>query len=629
MPETENLHHDNPEARSQNPQADDQQTSWDAFQSPVVNSEQTEDELLRHERQVGAKLLSSVNFEKRHQDIVDSSFHRAEHLPDGSGAERRNYAYVARLEDLVAKRGNEFEKRIWQESTRHLIIKPEDITDAYWHSQEELVRDQTGDRITIGEREKATLSREIQSEQGESLKSWSDYLGNENSTYPMWFKVYAWDGMSKMSSVFDAEKQQFKKRDIHTVSPYPKLNPAALAKVYDAVTDFYGINGAQNSENNRDSQLNSLISSGNFPKLYAKMLLDSKITVKTPERAQDVSGEWVEYLLGDEERLAEAAEGTPWCIVSPSVGRSYLTTGEYGEVHEDYENSGNNEENRAKFLLFHLHDPVTGQLSSSACASIRLNTWGQVAEISGLADGSAQRVEDALLPTVEEKVKTLPGGEKYLQAFADTKYLTKLTHKFEDDEPFSAEELDFIYETKREIAALNTYGEDPRVEELQYEIEKMLENGTDANSIVKVAGSGLIADNLDIFFEHGANVDLMVENISTFAFDHELVNNLLEHGADADRLLGKLSLGAIIENLDALTAHGVDLDVNKLPLRRLNPEIISRNLDVLLSHGAKPELILQKLHEPSPVYRDGTSEWDHMSDEMRARIQSALGQTEA
>lgn len=126
---------------------------------------------------------------------------------------------------------------MWDKSADQLIISPEDITDDYWQTQEQILRD-NGQGHTLSDYEKRILAEDIQKSQRESLKSWSDYLGSEESPYPMWFKVYAWDGMSKMG-VFDKEKQQFAKRDKRTVAPYPKLNPAVLAKVYGTISDFY------------------------------------------------------------------------------------------------------------------------------------------------------------------------------------------------------------------------------------------------------------------------------------------------------------------------------------------------------------------------------------------------------
>ena len=170
-------------------------------------------------------------------------------------------------------------------------------------------------------------------------------------------------------------------------------------------------------------------------------------------------GEWRTYGADEAEKLSEAATGTGWCIAAPDVGRNYLNYGKYGHS-EDVSDS------RAKFMLFHLEDPKTGLISETAAASVRLDTKGRVAEVSGLGEGQA--IEDTLVPTVEKKVRSLEGGEEYLEAFADKKELIRLDHKMQAGETeFSQKDINFIFEQEREIRNLDTYRKDPRVKELK------------------------------------------------------------------------------------------------------------------------------------------------------------------
>ena len=53
------------------------------------------------------------------------------------------------------------------------------------------------------------LTQDLQDKQRESFKCLAKYLGDEDAPYPMWFKLYAWDGVSKMG-VFDKERGEFK-----------------------------------------------------------------------------------------------------------------------------------------------------------------------------------------------------------------------------------------------------------------------------------------------------------------------------------------------------------------------------------------------------------------------------------
>lgn len=305
---------------------------------PAGETKVSPEKPVSREREIGAKILNSAGFPERHKTIVDSSFEKARTRGDalvGKNKERRSDAYIERLQTMVEERGNPLEKRLWERSVSKLIIQPQDIEESYWATQEQILRD-NGQGRKLSEYEKQSLVTEIQDNQRDSAKSWSDYFADENCPYPMWFKVYAWDGMSKMG-VFDKEKRQFKKRDQHSVSPYPRLDAGALGKTYEAISEFYGLGDRglteQPADEAQDDRLKSLVSSGNFNRIYSKFLLDRKVIIKTPEKAEDVHGSWVEYSLGDEEELAKAADGTPWCIASPSVGRNYLQTGYYGNMN--------------------------------------------------------------------------------------------------------------------------------------------------------------------------------------------------------------------------------------------------------------------------------------------------------
>ena len=424
-------------------------------------------------REVGAKVLNQAGFRGSHEQIVDSSFEKSRKTGEklvGKNDERRVDAYLERLNRGIEKYGTDYENRLWRMTEDSLIIDADNIPESYWKTQEQILRD-NGQGRELGDYEKSVLAEDIQKKQRESLESWTNYLSHEDCPYPTWFKVYTIDGVSKMG-VFDKGKNVYRKRDKDSVAPYPHFNAAVLGKVYSAITDFYDINTdrdlGRTEPNNpedenaikRKAELDALVKSGNFNKLYSKLLLSEKVIMKTPERTEDIRGEWVEYSLGDEEQLAEAADGTPWCIASPAVGRNYLTTGHYGESYDD---DGKN--NEAKFILFHLYDS-DGRIADNACASVRLDTDGQVAEISGLNEGQA--LEDSLVPIVEEKVRSLPGGEKFLRRFADKNRLIAIDRKIQSGADISKDDFRFIWELDRPIESLDTYNStDPRIKEFR------------------------------------------------------------------------------------------------------------------------------------------------------------------
>ena len=570
------------------------------------NTENNQNEILsdkqrlaRLQNEIGSKVLTLVGFESRNKDIVNSSFEKArkqnEKLP-GKNNERRNFAYLSRLDNMVEKHGDALEQKLWAASAENLVMDYEDIPDAYWRQQEQILRD-NGQGRELSRDEKETLAEDLIEKQRESINTWSNYLGDKDCPYPLWFKVYAFDGVSRMGLI-NKETKEFEKRDKSTVASFPTLNPEVLAKVYRNINEFYGVDKedwlAQHPD---DEKLVSLVKSGNFPKLYAKELFETKTIIKTPEKPEDIEGDWFTYQLGDEDELAKAAEGTGWCIADPNVAHNYLEYGNYGYSRNEEADEESN--SKAKFIIFKLKAPNSpGGYSTNGVASIRLDPDGKVTEVSGLNEGQA--IEDSLIPTVKEKVLSLPGGKEFLQKFEDKQTLINLDHKMQKGEDLTKEELSFLYELDRPIATLDTYNnEDPRITELRekYGIEYALEKGVDANKLVSNLASYNIVCNLDTLLEHGADANNIVSNIHSGDIAENL-DTLLKHGVDIDvnELVSILDPKDIAHNLDTLLKHGVDIDVNKL-VSSLDSYDIAHNLDTLLKQGADINNVIKNMYK--------------------------------
>ena len=567
----------------------------DNQQNEILSEKQS---LTRLQNEIGSKVLSLVNFESKHKDIVESSFNKArnkkEKLP-GKNNERRNFAYLSRLDRMIEKYGDKVEQKIWEASAENVVMDYEDIPEAYWKQQEQILRD-NGQGRKLSEYEKEILAEDLIDKQRQSITSWADYLGDKNCPYPLWFKVYAFDGISKMSNALNLDDADYNRRDNTTALSFPKLNAEILAKVYRQINDFYGVDKKDwLSKNSDDEKLVSLVKSANFPKLYAKELVDTKVILKTPERTEDVHGDWFEYKLGDEEEIASLAEGTRWCVVDPNVAHNYLVYGEYG--HSKSTGADKESNSKAKFIIFRLKDSNSpGVYASNGSASIRLDPNGIVDEVSGLNDGQA--VEDALVPIVKEKALSLPGGEKYLQKFDDKQALIRLDKKMEKGEDLTKEELSFLYELDRPIATLDTYNrEDPRIPELKekYGIEYALEKGVDANKMVASLKTRDAIKNLDTLLEHGANINNVVSNMRPDNVAYNL-DTLLKHGADinVDELVLNLDSHSITRNLDKLLRNGADIDVNEL-VSSLDPKYIAYNLGTLLRNGADINNVVREM----------------------------------
>ena len=561
-----------------------------------VNQQMEKRATSRLQNEIGAKVLTLVNFESKHKDIVESSFNKArnkkEKLP-GKNNERRNFAYLSRLDRIVEKYGDEAEQKLWEASAENLVMDYEDIPDAYWKQQEQILRD-NGQGRKLSEYEKKILAEDLIDKQRQSITSWANYLSDKNCPYPLWFKVYAFDGISKMSNALNLDDADYSRRDNTTALSFPKLNAEILAKVYRQINDFYGVD-KENwlSKHSDDEKLVSLVKSANFPKLYAKELVDTKVILKTPERTEDVHGDWFEYKLGDEEEIASLAEGTRWCVVDPNVAHNYLVYGEYGHSRSTRADEESN--SKAKFIIFRLEDPnAPGIFASNGSASIRLDPNGKVAEISGLNEGQA--VEDALVPIVKEKTLSLPGGEKYLQKFDDKQALIRLDKKMEKGEDLTKEELSFLYELDRPIATLDTYNEeDPRIPELKekYDLEYALEKGVDVNKLVSSLESQDIAKNLDTLLEHGADINNTVNHMKAYDIAKNL-DSLLKQGANINNTINNMDSYRIAKNLDTLLKYSAIIDVNEL-VSELKTYEVSENLETLLKNGADIDLVVNRM----------------------------------
>ena len=599
------------------------ETLSDNNQNEILSDKQR---LARLQNEIGSKVLTLVGFESRNKDIVNSSFEKArkqnEKLP-GKNNERRNFAYLSRLDNMVEKHGDALEQKLWAASAENLVMDYEDIPDAYWKQQEQILRD-NGQGRELSRDEKETLAEDLIEKQRESINTWSNYLGDKDCPYPLWFKIYAFDGVSKMGLI-NKETKEFEKRDKSTVASFPTLNPEVLAKVYRNINEFYGVDKedwlAQHPD---DEKLVSLVKSGNFPKLYAKELFETKTIIKTPEKPEDIEGDWFTYQLGDEDELANAAEGTGWCIADPNVAHNYLEYGNYG--HSRNEETDEESSSKAKFIIFKLKAPNSPDgYSTNGVASIRLDPDGKVTEVSGLNEGQA--IEDSLIPTVKEKVLSLPGGKEFLQKFEDKQTLIKLDHKLQKGEDLTKEELSFLYELDRPIATLDTYNRiDPRILELRekYGIEYALEKGVDVNKLVSSLGPNATIYNPDTFLEHGADANNIVSHMHPDDIaDH--LDTLLEHGADinVNELVLSLDPKDIAHDLDTLLEHGADINVNEL-FSNLASYTIACNLDTLLKHGIDVNNIVNNMH-PDDIADHLDTLLEHGADINVNKLASSLG----
>ncbi len=530
---------------------------------------------------------------------------KIEKIPGENPKDRKNYAYLERLDLAIERGGNRLEKRIWQESIKNFapIIEKENINNKSWTQLKKAFDDdRNGQGLPSIEYTESEMNKDyerLRQNQIDSINSWTEYLSNKETPFPTWFKIYAFDSVIKMGT-YNHKYGKYENRDKSTIAPYPKVNPAALALTLDAVNDFFGQDKDKwFTEHTDDDQLNAVVKSGNFGKIYTHFFKEIYKPIPTPERTEDIEGEWFDFYPGQEDELAEASQGTPWCIASKQAGENYLNT-----------NDHTIKDNKARFKLFKLknENSIDG-MSKTACASIRFDTQGRVTEVSGLANNSNQTVEDSLIPIVEQEVLKYPLNPKkdFKEKFRDKKELIRLQDKAKKGEDLTLDEYTFLYEKNREIFTLDTYGgPDLKIAELRniYNLSRLLQGEDknisdqdllmqEINCVLEKASSSDIVVNFDALLGKGIDTAILFKKIEGDDISQK-IDTLLEGGVKAETILNSLGNYNISQNLNALLEKNIKIETI---LDRLGSDGVSQNLNTLLEGGVNVETILNSLNK--------------------------------
>ena len=540
---------------------------------------------------------------KKEALVTGEPMKKIEKIPGENPKDRKNYAYLERLDLAIERGGNRLEKKIWQESIKNFapIIEKENIKNNTWVILKETFdKNRKEQGLPPAEYTESEINKDyerLRQNQIDSINSWTEYLSNKETPFPTWFKIYAFDSVIKMGT-YNHKYGKYENRDKSTIAPYPKVNPAALALTLDAVNDFFGQDKEKwFTEHTDDDQLNAIVKSGNFGKIYTHFFKEIYKPIPTPERTEDIEGEWFDFYPGQEDELAEASQGTPWCIASKQAGENYLKT-----------NDHTIKDNRARFKLFKLknENSIDG-MSKTACASIRFDTQGRVAEVSGLANNSNQTIQDSLVPVVEQEVfkHPLDPDQHFKEKFRDKKELIRLQDKAKKGEELTLDEYTFLYEKNHGIFTLDTYGgPDPKIAELRniYNLSRLFQSEDknisdqdlliqEINCVLEKASSSDIVVNFDALLGKGIDTAILFKKIEGDDISQK-IDTLLEGGVKAEIILNSLGNYNISQNLNALLEKNIKIETI---LDRLGSDGVSQNLNTLLEGGVNVETILNSL----------------------------------
>ena len=535
--------------------------------------------------------------------VTGEPMKKIERIPGENPKDRKNYAYLERLDLAIERGGNRLEKKIWQESIKNFapIIEKENIKNNTWVILKETFdKNRKEQGLPPAEYTESEINKDyerLRQNQIDSINSWTEYLSNKETPFPTWFKIYAFDSVIKMGT-YNHKYGKYENRDKSTIAPYPKVNPAALALTLDAVNDFFGQDKEKwFTEHTDDDQLNAIVKSGNFGKIYTHFFKEIYKPIPTPERTEDIEGEWFDFYPGQEDELAEASQGTPWCIASKQAGENYLKTNDH--IIKD---------NKARFKLFKLknENSIDG-MSKTACASIRFDAQGRVAEVSGLANNSNQTVEDSLIPVVEQEVLKYPLNPKkdFKEKFRDKKELIRLQDKAKKGEELTLDDYAFLYEKNREIFTLDTYGgPDKKIKVLRdiYNLSRLFQNENVDTSdkdlltqklecIFKKTSSDDIVANFDTLLEKGFGINTILNTMNSHGISCH-IDTLLEKGIDINAIFNRLNSDDVSQTLDTLLEKG--FDINTI-FNKLDSHGISYHIDTFLEKGININTIFNKL----------------------------------
>ena len=320
-----------------------------------------------------------------------------------------------------------------------LIIKRENFPDSYFELQRRIARERGQAVQEIPENLREQMMDVAIEDQKVSLDAWMDYLTSEDAVYPAWFKYYAWNQIIKLSQ-FDKERGEFKKRTDSTVAPYPDIYREPLAQIADVYEKVKADN-----KHLKEPEIREAFSK-KFPNLYAELI--SKSLAASMENREQILGEWVKYEQGrngEAEKLFQSLEGkgTGWCTAGHSTAQTQIESGDFYVYYT----------NNAEGV------PTQPRLA------IRMDGDNRIGEVRGILPH--QEVEPVMQEALDGKLQEFGGeADAYRKKSEDMRILTALEKKHQSDQPFTKDDLIFLYEVNSKIEGFG-YQEDPRVTELR------------------------------------------------------------------------------------------------------------------------------------------------------------------
>ena len=381
----------------------------------------------------------------------------------------RIQTYLNRLERLVMDPDKEQKREMFGDEARPRALRTlrEMVMNKYVRPNKEKMAEgaarveeraarEMGIEAHYGEAELAERGEIAVEDLEKSLDSWIKYLSDANEQYPTWFRYYAFRNVLDLGD-YDKDKGEFTKRSAGSTRLFPDIDRGALAYVeqmIEAAKDpamLERLQKAQRVAANQDVPADQLITKEkavnfsmlSFAKQYAEGIRQAGEI--TPEMRQETKGAWVKYQKDTDPTALWASlqnKGTAWCTKGFATAEKQLEGGD--------------------FYVYYTAD----RQGKPSIPRIAIRMQGDsVGEVRGVADND-QNLEGNMAEIAEEKMKDLPGSERYKKASADMKQLTAIERKIKHGENLNRNELVFLYELESPIAYFG-YEKDPRIAELR------------------------------------------------------------------------------------------------------------------------------------------------------------------
>jgi len=365
--------------------------------------------------------------------------------------------------------GHREDSAVWQRIKNYYhdehVVKPEDIQESVFLLEQRIAREMGHGDVEITEEFRERKIEQIVSDQKESLNRWLDYLASGDAVYPMWAKYWAFTSLVQMGKFEKVEEEKgghkvesgrFAKRTKNTASPFPTLNPRALAMTIGVMQSKLDEAQKQKEERNvvenkstklGDSDFEKLLSTENFSKIYTQFLIE--MPEYSAEGLQETRGKWVKYPKNsDAKPLVDSLQGYPleWCTANLDTAKTQLQGGDF-YVYYSFNTDGE---------------------ATIPRLAIRMQE-GSIAEVRGIAPN--QNVDPYISDVAKAKMKEFPDGLQYEKKSEDMKQLTEIEKKQNNGKELTKEDLVFLYEIEDQIEGFG-YEKDPRVSEIVSQRDK-------------------------------------------------------------------------------------------------------------------------------------------------------------